>query len=115
MDGKIWTDEEEKFLIENKGVLSNKQIADELGRTASSIKHRYKKSEQITGEEKQPLKIGNKIKVLLNFAIVAIILVFIGSSLFYFLVSGKRTLQLCKPDPEPLCWMITAAILSPGS
>ncbi len=91
MDGKIWTDEEEKFLIENKGILSNKQIADELGRTASAIKHRYKKSEPIADEEKQPLKkIGSKIKGFINYAIVVIILGFIGSSLFYFLVSGKE-------------------------
>ena len=36
-----WTDEEEKFLLENWGKLSPKQIADILGRTKVAVMDKY--------------------------------------------------------------------------
>ena len=49
----VWTKEEEKFLIENKGKLKNKEIAKALGRTEVAVKLR---SSYIKNNKKAALK-----------------------------------------------------------
>jgi len=41
--GTPWTKEEEKFLIENKGKLSYREIAEKLGRTVNSVQAKARK------------------------------------------------------------------------
>jgi len=41
--GLVWTEEEDRFLAENKGKLTYRQIAEKLGRTVDAVAYRAKK------------------------------------------------------------------------
>ena len=41
--GKPWTEEEERFLLENKGKLTYREIAERLGRTVDAVAYRARK------------------------------------------------------------------------